>query len=54
MRIRRVLIIPAIVALGMASSPLIGSAMSAAAGHQVGVHVPAAPVHAGPDTLFRT
>jgi hypothetical protein len=54
MRIRRVLIIPAIVALGAASSPLIGSAMSAVAVHQVGVHVPASAVHAGPDTLFRT
>ena len=54
MRIRRVLIIPAIVAFGLASSPLIGSAMSAVAGYQVGVQVPPAAVHAGPDTLFRT
>jgi hypothetical protein len=54
MRIRRVLIIPAIVAFGVASSPLVGSAMSAVAGHQVGVHVPASAVHASPDTLYRT
>jgi hypothetical protein len=50
MRIRRVLIIPAIVAFGVTSSPLIGTAMSAVAGYQV----PPAAVHAAPNTLFRT
>ena len=54
MRIRRVLIIPAIVALSVASSPLIGSAMSVVSGHQVGVHAPAVAVHAAPGTFYRT
>lgn len=45
MRIRRALIIPAILALGMAGSVLSGPAMAAAAAHapSVGVHAVAAP-----------
>jgi len=54
MRIRRVLIIPAILALGVAGSLLTGSAMSAAAGHQAGVHVQAATTSASPDTFYHT
>jgi hypothetical protein len=53
MRIRRALIIPAILALGVAGSPLTGSAMSAAAGHETGVHVHVAAVSASPDTFMR-
>lgn len=52
MRIGRALIIPAILALGMASSLLTGSVMSAAAGHQTSGHVHAA-VSARPSTYYR-
>ena len=44
MRIRRALIIPAILALGVAGSALSGSAMAVATGHASGVHVQAAAV----------
>jgi hypothetical protein len=50
MRVRRSLIIPAILALDIAVSLLTGSAMSTAAGHQATAHVQAA---AAP-TAFRT
>ena len=52
MRIRRALIIPAIIALGVAGSLLTGSAMSTAAGHETSVHVQVSAVHASPDTLY--
>jgi hypothetical protein len=55
MRIRRALIIPvipAILALGVAGSVLTGSSLSAAAGHQTGVHVHVAAVSASPDTYL--
>ena len=44
MRIRRALIIPAILALGVASSALSGSAMAAATGHASSVQVQATAV----------
>jgi hypothetical protein len=49
MRIRRVLIIPAILALSVVGSALSGSAMVVAAGHAPSVHVqaPAASGHPG-------
>ena len=54
MRIGRVIIIPAMLALSVAGSLLTGSAMSAAAGHDASGHVPAAAVSASPDTYYHT
>ena len=53
MRIGRALIIPAILALGVASSLLTGSAMSGAVAHQTSVHVHVAAVSASPGTYYR-
>ena len=53
MRIRRDLIIPAILALGVAGSVLTGSAMSGSAVH-TSVHVHVTAVSARPDTYYRT
>ena len=53
MRIRRAIIIPAILALGVAGSILSGSAMAAAAGHAPSVHVPAAAAPANPNMYYR-
>jgi len=53
MRIGRVLIIPAILALGVAGSILAGSAMSPAAGHAPSVHVQAAAASARPDIYYQ-
>ena len=53
MRIRRVLITPAILALGVAGSLLTGSAMPVAAGHVASVHVQAAAGLAHPDMPYR-
>jgi hypothetical protein len=52
MRIRRAIIFPAILALGVAGSLLTGPAMSAAAGHQAGAHLQVVALHANPDTLY--
>jgi len=52
MRIRRVLIIPTILALGVAGSALSGSAMAATAGHAPVAHVQAAATSAKPKMLF--
>ena len=52
MRIRRVLIIPVILALGVAGSILSGSAMSAAAGHAPSVHVQGAAASANPNMYY--
>jgi hypothetical protein len=54
MRIRRVLIIPAILALGVAGSALAGSATVSAAGHAPRVHVQAAAASAHPNTYYHT
>jgi hypothetical protein len=54
MRIRRAIIIPAILALGVAGSVLSGSAMSAAAGHAPSVHVQAAGSSAAPGVFYHT
>lgn len=53
MRIRRVLIIPAIVALGAVGSILSGSAMAATAAHAPSVHVQAAAASVGNNMYFR-
>jgi hypothetical protein len=53
MRIGRDLIIPAILALGVAGSLLTGSAMPVAAGHAPSVHVQAAAASAGPNIFYR-
>jgi hypothetical protein len=53
MRIGRALIIPAILALGTASSLFTGSVMPAAAGHQTSGHVHVAAVSARPSTYYR-
>jgi hypothetical protein len=47
MRIGRAIIIPIILALGVAGSIVSGSAMSAAAGHSPSVHVQAADAGVG-------
>jgi hypothetical protein len=52
MRIRRVLIIPAIVALGAVGAILPGSAMAATAAHAPSVHVHAAAASAGSNMYF--
>jgi hypothetical protein len=52
MRIRRVLIIPAILALGVAGSALSGSAMAFAAGHAPSVQVQVAAASGHPDTYY--
>jgi hypothetical protein len=52
MRIRRAIIIPAILALGVAGSILSGSAMSAAAGHTPSVHVHAAASSKNPNMYY--
>ncbi len=41
MRIRRAIIIPAVLALGVAGSVLSGSEIALAAGHAPSVHMPA-------------
>jgi hypothetical protein len=52
MRIRRAIIFPAILALGVVSSLLTGSAMSTAAAHKTVVDVHVTALTASPDTLF--
>jgi hypothetical protein len=52
MRIRRVLIIPVILALGVAGSALSGSAMAMAAGHAPSVHVQATVASGHPNTYY--
>ena len=52
MRIGRVLIIPAIVALGVAGPILAGSAMPVAAMHAPTVHVQAAAALSIPKTFY--
>lgn len=54
MRIGRAIIIPAILALGVAGSILSGSVMSAAAGHAPSVHVQAAAGSTDPSLYFHT
>jgi hypothetical protein len=53
MRIGRALIIPAILALGVAGSVLTGSAMRAATAHEATAHLPAAAASASPGMLYR-
>jgi hypothetical protein len=53
MRIGRALIIPAVLALGVAGSVLTGSAMPAAVGHVPSAHVQAAAAPASPDMHYR-
>lgn len=54
MRIGRAIIVPAILALGVAGSLLTGPALSAAAGHEASLHLPAVAIAASPNTLFHT
>ena len=54
MRIRRSIIVPALLTLGVVGSLLTGSAVSAAAGHQTSVHSNTVAVSATPNTHFRT
>ncbi len=54
MRIGRAIIIPAILALGMAGSVLSGPAMSAAAVHAPSVHGQVAAVSIRPDILYES
>jgi hypothetical protein len=53
MRIGRRIIIPTILALGMAASALAGAKISAAADHAASAHVHVTAVSASPDTLYR-
>lgn len=53
MRIGRAIIIPAILALGVAGSILSGSAMSAAAGRAPSAHVHPVAVSACPNIYYR-
>jgi hypothetical protein len=53
MRIGRVIIIPAILALGVAAAALSASEMSATASHASTVHVEAS-VSANPDTFYHS
>jgi hypothetical protein len=52
MRIGRTIIIPAILALGVAGAALAGSEVSAAVAHTSGSHVQATASSAGPDLLY--
>ncbi len=54
MRIGRAIIIPAIVALGVAGSALSGSVVSAAAGHTASVHVQASAPSVTPYMVYHT
>jgi hypothetical protein len=54
MRIGRRIIIPTILALGMAASALAGAKISAAAEHASSAHVHAEAVSANPNTLYRS
>jgi hypothetical protein len=53
MRIGRSIIVPAILALGVAGSLLTGSAIPVAAGHAASVHVQAAAAPASPKMVYR-
>lgn len=53
MRVGRSLIIPTILALGVAGSLLTGPAMAAAAGHGASAHVQAAAAPASPYMYYR-
>lgn len=52
MRIGRTIIIPAILALGVAGSVVAGSAMSPAAGHQTSAHVQVVAAPVAPDVFY--
>jgi hypothetical protein len=52
MHVRRAIIIPAILALGVAGSVLPGLAMSAVAGHTASVHVHVVAAPANPDVYY--
>ncbi len=52
MRIRRAIIIPVLLALGMAGSVLSGSAMAVAAWHAPKVHVQTSTASARPHTYY--
>jgi hypothetical protein len=54
MRIGRAIIIPAILALGVAGSVLSGAGIAVAAGHAPAVHVQPAAAHAVPDTFYHS
>ena len=53
MRIGRAIIIPVILALGVAGSTLSGSAMSAATGHAPSAHVHTVAVSANSNIYYR-
>ena len=54
MRIRRTIIIPAILALGATGSIVAGSAMSVTAGHAPSVHVQAGATSGMPNMFYHT
>jgi hypothetical protein len=54
MRIGRAVIIPAILALGMAGSILSGSAMTVAAGHAPSVHAQASGGAIAPNMFYHS
>lgn len=54
MRIGRTLIIPAILALGVAGSTVAGSAIAVAGGHVSGTHITAKGSASSPDIYFHT
>jgi hypothetical protein len=53
MRIGRAVIIPAILALGVAAAALAGSEMATTATHASVAHVQVSAASSGPDTMFR-
>ncbi len=52
MHIGRTIIIPAVLALGLAGSLLSGAAISVAAAPAAGAHVQAAAAHITPDLMY--
>ena len=52
MRIGRAIIIPAILALGVAGSTVAGSAIAVAAGHGTSVHVQSKIAYGDPNFLY--
>jgi hypothetical protein len=53
MRIGRSIVIPTILALGVAASALAGAKISAAAEHAPSTHVEATAASTSPNTLYR-
>jgi hypothetical protein len=52
MRIKRTIIVPAVLALGVVGSLLSGSAMSVTVGHAPAVHVQAGAASANPNMVY--